>query len=300
MVVGLAELSDYVRRNLEAKNFPQRHPENIFATFKKYSISAPKPFEKHYENCIKNLNWLRNNPEKVRFLEQKAADRRANRYRGRDSPPYRGRGSPNYRGRGSPSTKGRGSPTWKGRGSPTRGSPNRWSSPSHRGRGSPTYKGRGRGRGRYSGTYRGRGRGDSLNSFSLPPSHLYHQQRGRGGAYHRSRSRGRRAPGQSRSDERWSTIEKKISNLEMVMSELFRKEGLPLPVVPREMGAGMSFKEFVDLSSGKNGVSINNSQEQHLLTLQKVSAVQLRVYNRVKEVMGRAAEIGVLNGAKLK
>jgi len=331
MASGLAELGEYVQQNLKAKHFPQRHPDDIFATFKRYNISAPKS-ERQYENCLKNINWLRSNPEKVKLLEQRSTERRSSRspsYRGRGSPPYspvyRGRGSPQHRGRGSLSFRGRGSPPYRGRGSPPNrvgGSPRGRGSPSYRGRGALGHRSRGRGgRGRYGGAYRGRG--DGLRGFNLPPSSQSElQQRGRGGKFSRSRGRGSRAKGQSRSAARWSNIEKKITILEQKMGELYRLKGLALP------DGSMSFQQFLHLTSPKKGLSIKDchkvldsavgklkkvdkivadeftnlglSRKKHQtkkeLTQAEVQKVQLRAHKRVMAVVAQAVKLGILVG----
>jgi len=335
MVSGLAELGEYVQQNLKAKRFPLRHPDDIFATFKRYSISAPKS-EKQYENCIKNINWLRSNPEKVKLLEQRSAERRASRspsYRGRGSPPYspiyRGRGSPPHRGRGSFNYRGRGSHSWRGRGSqPNRvgGSPRGRGSPTYRGRSALGHRSRGRGgQGRYGGTYRGRG--DGLRAFNLSPSSIpEHEQRGRGGKFFRSRGRGSRAKGQSRSAARWSNIEKKITLLEQRMSALYRKKGLTLP------NGSMSFQQFLNLTSPKKPLSIKDCYKvldvavkklkkvdkivteeftnlglsrkkppvKKELTEVEVHKVQLRAYKRITAVVKQAIKLGIHVGHSSK
>jgi len=335
MVLGLAELGEYVQQNLKAKHFPPRHPDDIFATFKRYSVSAPKS-EKQYENCIKNIKWLRSNPQKVKLLEQRSAERRASRSpsrRGRGSPTYspiyRGRGSPPYRGRGSFNYRGRGSHSWRGRGSHPNivgGSPRGRGSPTYRGRGALGHRSRGRGgQGRYGVTYRGRG--DGMRAFNLSPSNQReYEQRGRGNKFFRSRGRGSRAKGQSRSAARWGNIEKKIALLEQRVGALYKKKGLTLP------DGGMSFQQFLNLTSPKKGLSIKDcnqvldSAERKLkkvdsivaeeftnlglsrkkypvnkeLTEVEVQKVQLRAYKRIMAVVKQAIKLGIHVGHNTK
>jgi len=178
MTSSLEELRDYVQQNLESKTFPVRHPDQLFAAFRKYRVSLPKPVEVQWENCKQNINYLINTPEKVKILEQKALQ-----FSPRKSPyKGRGRGSSRYRGRGSPSYRGRGSPSRRGRGGSSRG--------------------------------RGNSNGE-IDGFTLPRGRSSYSRRGRG-----RQRRGRFM------DERWRTIDQKLTLLEKKIEKLYNKEKL--------------------------------------------------------------------------
>jgi len=310
MTVTLAELEDYVRQNFEANTYPHRHPDHIFGTFRKYHISLPKQSAKQYENCLKNINWLIDHPQKMMLLEQRAEQRgspiRSPSYRGLRSPSYRGPRSPSYRGIGSPPFRGLGSPSYRGMGSPY-DSP---LSPIFRGRGSPTR--RGRMKGRFRGWYRGRGRGYEFipGTFELPPPfQAYHQPRGRGGAYKRAR-RGRRGKRNNFNEYRWSGIERKLARLERRMDELCGNQGakqtssdksgnISSEECERAINIAMSKLERIDQAVATDYKSIGLPRQKSeqkllkLLTIDDVVAAQEKAFNRVAAVVAQAKEQGV-------